>query len=1192
MKTKLFSETRLWRALLLVCALALVPTSNAQIDIQVGEVEVTVLFNGQPISSTGATCQFRLRVDNVLTPFNHCFPRTLSLAPGAHAFQLTTANGFPMGGAVDLTVTAGAATPLAFDVTNLVGIVTGSLTVNGVPPPSGTFIRLGSPQFLSVGLQSNGSFRFVSLTGAQTADIFISNTIADSFSFEALAAVEADIGTIDIQRGDVEVTTIFNGASISATGATCLFRLRVDNVFTPFNHCFPRTLSLAAGAHELQLTTASGFPIGDPIGLTATAGAATPLPIDVTSLVSVVAGNLTVNGGVPPPGTFIRLRSPENISFGLPSNGSFRFVSLSGARTADIFISNAIADSFSFEALPAVETNVGTINIERGDIEVTAIFNGEPISSTGAFCSLRLRIDGVLTPFNHCVPRTISVAAGAHQFQLTTGGGFPIGDPIELTATAGTNAPLLIDVSELTGIVSGSLTVNGGPPPPGTFIRLGSPQFFSLGLGLDGSFRFVSVVGEHTADVFISNIVVGNFPFEALPGLEIEIGAPIGNTPTGSDVPVTATNPDGSASPVSMTFDNVVESGTTTLSTTSTGPPGGADAPPQFKIGSPPTYFNVTTTAVFDGFVKMCINYSGMTFKGPEENLRMHHFKDGVWSDITETDSITGEAVVDTTNNVICGLTPSFSFFAVFEPNLPPTLTIDAASVTVNEGQPAVNAGTFSDSDPGDEATLAVNIGTLEVSGESWSWSLDTDDGPAQSSLVTVTATDTAGEKTVGSFQLTVNNLAPTGVFTAPASATVGASFNVAITGATDASSADAAAGFLYAFDCGAGFSAPGPASGATCTGSGADVLVQGRVVDKDGGETLYSATVRGTSPPSVFVDSASVAVDEGSVAANAGSFSDPDPGDIVTLSATIGSVVATGPNRWAWSFETGDGPAQSGTVTIVATDLEGKSSSVDFQLEVDNVPPVIDGFAGPGPVAIGAQADLVVDYSDTGSLDTHTCEFSWDDDPSSPTVTSLAGSGSGTGQCAGSFTFGAAGVYSVLVTVTDDDGGSTEQLYEFIVVYDPAAGFVTGGGWIDSPTGAYQADLTLTGKANFGFVAKYKKGQTTPDGQTEFQFKAGDLSFHSSSYQWLVVSGSKAQFKGDGTIDGQGDYGFLLTAQDGDINPAGAGPDKFRIKIWNKSNGDAVVYDNNISAGDDIDSAEPTEIGGGSIVIHNKGKK
>ena len=91
------------------------------------------------------------------------------------------------------------------------------------------------------------------------------------------------------------------------------------------------------------------------------------------------------------------------------------------------------------------------------------------------------------------------------------------------------------------------------------------------------------------------------------------------------------------------------------------------------------------------------------------------------------------------------------------------------------------------------------------------------------------------------------------------------------------------------------------------------------------------------------------------------------------------------------------------------------------------------------------------------------------------------------------------------------------------------------GGGWIDSPLGAYVPDPSLTGKATFGFVSKYKKGKNTPDGNTEFQFRAADMNFHSTSYDWLVVSrgGSNAQFKGSGTINGSGDYRFMIWASD-----------------------------------------------------------
>ena len=201
-----------------------------------------------------------------------------------------------------------------------------------------------------------------------------------------------------------------------------------------------------------------------------------------------------------------------------------------------------------------------------------------------------------------------------------------------------------------------------------------------------------------------------------------------------------------------------------------------------------------------------------------------------------------------------------------------------------------------------------------------------------------------------------------------------------------------------------------------------------------------------------------------------------------------------------------------------------------------------------------------------------------------------------GTNSVGGSHTYTAAGVYTVKLTVTDQNGvaGSNSAqatATDFVVIYDPSAGFVTGGGWIDSPEGAYTPDNPddpdITGKANFGFVSKYKKGASTPTGQTEFNFKAGDLNFHSASYDWLVIAGAKAMYKGDGTVNGAAGFTFQLNAIDGQVN-GGGGVDKFRIKI--KEGGGGKIYDNQPGAGDNDDPI--TALGGGSIKIHKGSSK
>jgi uncharacterized repeat protein (TIGR01451 family) len=341
---------------------------------------------------------------------------------------------------------------------------------------------------------------------------------------------------------------------------------------------------------------------------------------------------------------------------------------------------------------------------------------------------------------------------------------------------------------------------------------------------------------------------------------------------------------------------------------------------------------------------------------------------------------------------------------------------------------------------------------------------------------------------------------------------------------------------------------------------------------------------------PEVTIELVSVTVDEGQTAYNSGTVGDPD-GDTVILTSSIGSVTNNNDGTWAWSFETSDGPAESQTVTIVADDGNGGMTQIDFSLAVNNVAPSVDTIIAPtDPVNIYQQPITIsAVFSDPAGVSDapYNCTIDYGDGVGAQTAIV-----SGT-TCTGSNTYLEAGVFTILVTVADKDGGSGSAIYQFVVIYDPNGGFVTGGGWIDSPAGAYAPDPSLNGKATFGFVSKYKKGATVPSGNTEFQFQTADLNFHSDSYDWLVIAGAKAIYKGVGTINGMGNYGFLLSAIDGDLKTDDEfESDLFRIKIWDKDNGDVVLYDNLAACTQNEEDADQcTEIVGGSIVVH-KGKK
>lgn len=248
----------------------------------------------------------------------------------------------------------------------------------------------------------------------------------------------------------------------------------------------------------------------------------------------------------------------------------------------------------------------------------------------------------------------------------------------------------------------------------------------------------------------------------------------------------------------------------------------------------------------------------------------------------------------------------------------------------------------------------------------------------------------------------------------------------------------------------------------------------------------------------------------------------------------------------------------------------------------VDNNAPDNISFSGPeGPKEIGTAISMQARFNDE-----NIATASWKAYNGNQVIQehSAAATGSETSHV---FEDLPAGVYTMILELRDHCGKTATAYSDYVVLYDPNGGFVTGGGWFDSPPGALSGSEAV-GKAHFGFNAKYKNGKNDiagdVGGDTSFQFKAGDLDFKSSSHEKmsLVVSGGfKATYKGKGTVNGVGDYQFMVTVIDAE-ETSNYSDDLFRIKIWNDQ---GVLYDNMLHA---EDNADPTTlIGGGSIVIH-----
>jgi hypothetical protein len=198
---------------------------------------------------------------------------------------------------------------------------------------------------------------------------------------------------------------------------------------------------------------------------------------------------------------------------------------------------------------------------------------------------------------------------------------------------------------------------------------------------------------------------------------------------------------------------------------------------------------------------------------------------------------------------------------------------------------------------------------------------------------------------------------------------------------------------------------------------------------------------------PVLTVDNAAVSGNEGTTITNTGTWA--DPGDTVTLSASVGSVVKNGDGTWSWSLVSTDNVAST-MVTITANDGNGGSTSVSFTYTVNNVGPtltrnlatvsgnVLSVLTNSGTYA-DVPADTVSLSVDAGAIvNNGNGTWSW-----SMTPTAII-----TNQV-------------VTVTATDEDGGSATVTFTVNAV----AVIATRGTFYNNATGASASSSLATDK-------------------------------------------------------------------------------------------------------------------------------
>jgi PKD repeat protein len=171
----------------------------------------------------------------------------------------------------------------------------------------------------------------------------------------------------------------------------------------------------------------------------------------------------------------------------------------------------------------------------------------------------------------------------------------------------------------------------------------------------------------------------------------------------------------------------------------------------------------------------------------------------------------------------------------------------------------------------------------------------------------------------------------------------------------------------------------------------------------------------------------------------NAGKNVTADEGETISFSGTVFDPgYLLGEAIIHWDF--GDGALTTGsltpthtfadngiyTVTLTYTDTEGAVSSYWLLATINNASPVLDMIVDQ-TVSVGEVVNFSAPYMDPGILDTHSGTIDWGN-----AITESATLSSAT--VSGSHNYTVAGVYTVTVTLTDDDGGVAVQTFTVTV--------------------------------------------------------------------------------------------------------------------------------------------------------------
>ncbi len=119
------------------------------------------------------------------------------------------------------------------------------------------------------------------------------------------------------------------------------------------------------------------------------------------------------------------------------------------------------------------------------------------------------------------------------------------------------------------------------------------------------------------------------------------------------------------------------------------------------------------------------------------------------------------------------------------------------------------------------------------------------------------------------------------------------------------------------------------------------------------------------------------------------------------------------------------------------------------------------------------------------------------------------------------------------------------------------------GSGWMEIQQSENSKNKSADNKLFFEIKVSDLGLNYQPKGNLNIRIPSQQINLKSDYCEWLLIENYVATIKGEGKINNKGHYGYLITAVDGENNKMGF--DKLRVVIWDKDDGDKLLFDNQV---------------------------